>query len=279
VLFQLLGMLIEAGKEVASVKDVLTGEQKDANIPATTTLALIEQGLKVFSSIYKRIYRALGVEFNKLRELNRKYLPTQVDFKQGDEWRSITNDVYRQGGGVEPVADPTMVTDMQRLGRAQFLLQFRNDPSIDGDVILKRVLIGANIERIDELFRPVPAVPPDIAAKGLEIELKAERIRSEGVKDMAQAIYFLAQAAKAASDSDLGWYESQMDFLMRKLEANSGSGSEKTPPAGPAKGGPGAGPPTMASPSGHESLPPIPQRLPGGAAPGPVGPPGGGQPG
>jgi chaperonin GroES len=66
VLFELLGFLVEAGKEIAAVKDVLTGDQKASNVPATTTLALIEQGLKVFTAIYKRVHRALKSELNKL---------------------------------------------------------------------------------------------------------------------------------------------------------------------------------------------------------------------
>ena len=74
VLFQLLGMLIDAGREVAAVKDVLTGDaQGKASMSPTTTLALIEQGLKVFTAIYKRIHRSLKAELNKLYRLNRIY--------------------------------------------------------------------------------------------------------------------------------------------------------------------------------------------------------------
>ena len=62
-LFQLLGLLIEAGKEVASVKDVMTGDTGGRNMTATTTLALIEQGMTVFTAAYKRIYRSLKKEF------------------------------------------------------------------------------------------------------------------------------------------------------------------------------------------------------------------------
>jgi hypothetical protein len=40
---------------------------------ATTTLAMIEQGLKVFTAIYKRVYRALKDEFKLLFALNAQY--------------------------------------------------------------------------------------------------------------------------------------------------------------------------------------------------------------
>jgi hypothetical protein len=49
-----LCLLIDAAKQVTSVQDVTVG-QGTANQPATTTLALIEQGMKVMTGIFKRI--------------------------------------------------------------------------------------------------------------------------------------------------------------------------------------------------------------------------------
>jgi chaperonin GroES len=60
VLFNLLGLLIEAAKDVTATQDILTGDDTvQANQPVGTTLALIEQGLKTFTAIVKRIHRAL----------------------------------------------------------------------------------------------------------------------------------------------------------------------------------------------------------------------------
>ncbi|MCI0529005.1 MAG: hypothetical protein L0Y56_16330, partial [Nitrospira sp.] len=73
VLFKLLGMLIESGRELASVAEIFTGKMPGQNTPATTTQATIEQGMKVFTAIYKRTYRALAKEFQKLFRLNSLY--------------------------------------------------------------------------------------------------------------------------------------------------------------------------------------------------------------
>jgi hypothetical protein len=62
VLFNLLGMLIEAAKEISATKDILTGETNQAQQPVGTTLAMIEQGLKVYTAIIKRVHRALKAE-------------------------------------------------------------------------------------------------------------------------------------------------------------------------------------------------------------------------
>ena len=56
----------------------MSGETPGANVPATTVLALIEQGLKVFTSIYKRIFRSLKAEYKKLYDLNAVYLQEQL---------------------------------------------------------------------------------------------------------------------------------------------------------------------------------------------------------
>ena len=70
VLFQLLGMLVTSGKELASVAEIFTGKMPGQNTPATTTMATIEQGMKVFTAIYKRIYRSLAKEYKKFFDLN-----------------------------------------------------------------------------------------------------------------------------------------------------------------------------------------------------------------
>jgi chaperonin GroES len=73
-LFELMGSLVTSGKELASVAEIFVGKMPGQNTPATTTMASIEQGMKVFTAVYKRIYRALSEEFNKLFVLNGKYL-------------------------------------------------------------------------------------------------------------------------------------------------------------------------------------------------------------
>lgn len=77
VLFQLLEFLIDTAKDITSVKDVLTGDAPGQQ-PATSTLALIEQGLQVFTAIYKRIYRSMTREFELVYRLNHRYLDAQT---------------------------------------------------------------------------------------------------------------------------------------------------------------------------------------------------------
>jgi chaperonin GroES len=85
VLFQLLGLMIDAGKQIASVQEVLTGDTGARTMQPTTLLALIEQGLKVFTAIIKRVFRSLKREFELLYELNRRY-PDEQAYAEIIDW-------------------------------------------------------------------------------------------------------------------------------------------------------------------------------------------------
>ncbi len=243
VLFNLLGMLIEAGKEVASIKDVLTGEQASPNTPATTTLAIIEQGLKVFTAIYKRIHRSLKHELNKLYRLNRVYGDEKSEYKVGDTWKAITKQDYVQGSGVEPVSDPTMVSDMQRLGRAQFLMQFANDPLCNPIEIRHRIFSAASIDGIDKVLLSQAPPNPVVAAKGMELEIKDKQAvadaaakRAQEVLYYAQAINQLAQADKAVADPHIQWLAQNIAIWSKQIDtsmAGTGTGEGATPPPSP----------------------------------------------
>lgn len=226
VLFQLLGVLITAGKEVASIQDVLAGDASVANAPPTTVLALIEQGMKVYTAIHKRIYRAFKSEFQKLYRLNRLYLKDSQRYRIGDEWREITPDDYRLGGGVEPIADPTMTTDMQRLGRAQILMDFKGDPLVNQTEIRRRLFEAAQMDRIDELLTPEPN-PMGQQAAQLEMAMKqAElgRTRAAEMKDQTQAFLNLALARAKATGPEEQFIASQLQVLRLHIEAiNAGT--------------------------------------------------------
>lgn len=124
VLFNLLGMMVDAARDITAVKDILTGDSGDKVQTATTTLAMIEQGLKVFTAIYKRIYRALRDEFALLFKLNSQYIGDKEYFNFLDEEMAISKADYDiKSLDIVPVADPKMVTDMQRMSRAQVVMQ------------------------------------------------------------------------------------------------------------------------------------------------------------
>jgi chaperonin GroES len=139
VLFQLMQAMITSGKELASVAEIFVGKMPGQNTPATTTMASIEQGMKVFTAVYKRIYRALSQEFYKIYELNEKYVDPNtyaavVDVQVGPE--DFNDDSY----DICPGADPASMTQTEKLMKAQGLLELLSTGMLDPVEVVKRVL-------------------------------------------------------------------------------------------------------------------------------------------
>jgi chaperonin GroES len=263
VLFALVQFLVEAGKEIAAVKDIMVGDMPGDNTSGITTLAVIEQGLKVYSAIHKRIHRSLSYEFRKLFRLNRLYLPKESGWLDGDTWRNITREDYGRSAGVAPVSDPQMVTDMQRMGRAQFLLQFKDDPLFNGREIRIRMLEAANIPDADMLLvQQPPPEDPKWQLKGRELDIRQAKETADlmlrqhhdkamMVREIAQAELFLAQARKLDNDAQLGWVEQHLNRLKLQVDAAFGAADSA---AGGDDGSPAPGP--------GADVPPIPGMAP-----------------
>jgi chaperonin GroES len=231
VLLALLQFLVEAAERVAAVKDVMVGDMPGDNTSGITTLAVIEQGLKVFSAIYKRIYRSLGYEFKKLYRLNRLYMPNVQGFGgASDGWEEVKRQDYMLGSGVEPISDPQMVTDMQRLGRAQFLLGFKDDPACNGMAIRAEAFTAAMIAQPERFLAQNPSPPPQVALKSRELDIREKREMADlqlraahdhamMVREIAQAELYLAQARKLDNDAQIDWVEQHIARLKVEVDA------------------------------------------------------------
>lgn len=189
VLFQLLGMMIEATKDITATKDILTGDTGGRQQTATTTLALIEQGLKVFTAIYKRIYRSFKKEFKILFRLNSENLPEETYFNLLDEPQAIAREDYDpETFDVVPQADPRMVTDMQRAARAQVLMELREDPFLNPIEIRRRFLVAMNFDDIEGLLVENQGPNPIEEAELAERVAKIEKTDAETDKTKAQTV-------------------------------------------------------------------------------------------
>lgn len=217
VLFQMLGMLIEAGKEISSTKDVLTGETQH-NMTATTTMALIEQGLKVFTAAYKRIFRSMKREYRLFAAINAQTLDPEkynafLDDAQEDEQgqlQPVMHDPAKDFGAadmdIQPVSDPNSVTKMQEMAKAQLLSEMSDAGKVDPAEATKRILEAASIGDAEKLtLKTDPAqqqlqeqmmmlqmkgAEADVTTKMVEIDLtlaKIEKLQAETASEVAEA--------------------------------------------------------------------------------------------
>jgi len=225
VLFQLLGLLIEAGSNISSVKDVLTGEApRGQNTPATTTLALIEQGLQVFTAIYKRIYRAEKRELKKLFRLNQRYLPEKSYFTVLDEPEAIAQKDYNSDDvDVVPVADPSVVSSMQKMARAEFLGTFKDDPLVDPLEVRRRIFDHANIEDVDSLLVKQMPQNPELMERAdkIEIEKQKLKLKEREIELKEQQAGPEAEQAKLKNDLLIAREKIEADQIIAREKINS----------------------------------------------------------
>ena len=210
VLFQMLGMLIESGREITSVSNVMTGDMGRQNMPVGTVMALIEQGQMVFTASYKRIYLALQDEFALICRLNAKNLdPARYNaFLDEEQPADPRADFDLSDMDVLPVADPNSVTSMQKMARAQFLLELAQNGMLNPAEAIKRVLDAAAIESPEALLpQPDPAqVKQAMLMQAAQEELMVTDLRlreAQLEKVEAETLALIAKAEKDAAEVDL----------------------------------------------------------------------------
>lgn len=121
-LFNLLGVLTEAGQRLANTTDVMVGEASN-QAPVGTTVALIEQGMKVFAAIHRRLYRAASNEYRLFAELDASAMdqapyPYTVAGQPAIRAEDFSDEI-----DVVPVANPNIYSTTQRIAQAQAVVQ------------------------------------------------------------------------------------------------------------------------------------------------------------
>lgn len=201
-LYTLMTFLTETGKEVASMADILSGETPGSNVPATSTLALIEQGLKVFNGTFKRLYRSLKSEFKKLYRLNKMYLTEEKYFTVLDDVMAISSQDYEDTSlDIIPVADPNNISDMSRSLKIQAMMQLATQGfNLDRNELVMRYLTALDIESPENLIaKEAPPPDPVDTAKAEKLSAEAERIKKETVSEAVKAMYAAIQTANVAA--------------------------------------------------------------------------------
>jgi len=197
VLFNLLGFMVQAGEKLSSVTELLMGDQSIQNEPATTSLARIEQGLKVFSAIHKRIFRSSKQEYHKLFALNAKYLQDEEYFNILDAntlQKASRSDYDPKSCDISPVANPDEVSDTQKLVKAQILFGLRGQGFNDA-AINRRFLEAMGIDSVETILNN-PEPPP----QDPKILLEADKLNLETAKFHFEIDKYVDEQAKIHSE-------------------------------------------------------------------------------
>jgi len=179
VLFKLLDLLLKSGKELASVAEIFTGKMPGQNTPATTTMATVEQGMKVFTAVYKRVFRSLAQEFQKIYKLNQKYLNPQ-EYIEVLDMEVTQNDYQGPENDVIPAADPSAVSNQEKQARATAMMQILQLGTLDPMKVTMLYLEAHDIPDPQQFLKQPSPPPPDP-------KVEAEKMKAQIEMQKAQA--------------------------------------------------------------------------------------------
>ena len=119
-LAQLMGVLVEEGRRIASIADLQIGEGNQ-EAPVGTTIALIERSMKVMSAVHARLHASLRREFKLLANIIKDSLP-EYPYEVGEDPLIARSD-FDDRVDIIPVSDPNATSFAQRIMQQQAALQ------------------------------------------------------------------------------------------------------------------------------------------------------------
>jgi hypothetical protein len=190
----------------------------------------IEQGMKVFTAIYKRIYRSLTKEFKKLYRLNSIYLDPMTMQDILDEPVG-PGDFAMAGYDICPGADPTAVSSTEKLLKAQGLLELLPLGTIDPVKVTMRVLEAQDQPNWEELIPGLketgaPQIPPKQDPKMMEMQMKMDAEQQKAQLSKQETEHRMAMEArsnefKLMMEKQMGEMKLRHQHMKNQLDAQA----------------------------------------------------------
>lgn len=177
VLFTLLTFLVNYTQRISGSTDPLAGENPGQNTPKANMDTMVEQGSKIYSALFKRIWRCMKQEFGKLYVLNAKFMPVE-----GKPWagtKVAREHFLDDPSQVCPVADPNVESKMIRLQKAMHVAdRAQVVPGYDREATERNLLTAMDIDGVEVLFpgpdKAPPLPNPKVALEQAKVEGKKE---------------------------------------------------------------------------------------------------------
>jgi hypothetical protein len=154
---------------------------------------------------------------------NPEAMPPEMGQMQPQQMPPIMSDDYGyEDCDIYPCADPHMVTDMQRLAKAQVLLELAGHPTIGPTLnqqeIGKRVLQASNIENVAEIIPPKAGPSPAELLQMAAGEAEVEDKKASALLKQAQAEKARAEAGTVGMEGGDGGAQLKAATDAQKLE-------------------------------------------------------------
>lgn len=204
-LFQLLSLLISYGEKIAGSTESTSGENPGQNTKVGTMDSMIEQGLQVFSGIYKRNYRAMTSEFKKLFRLNKLYMNESQSFRYDSERKQIYASAYENPETVIGLsADPNYMSDSQRQRQATLVKGAAAQSNLYNTLEVERWFLKTmKVPGIDKLLvKEIPEPSPPIQLQVEQMRMQAKMAELEARQAESQ-LTFRTKLLELTNDAEL----------------------------------------------------------------------------
>ena len=218
-LMSLYEEVVKSGSRVAGIPDMAVGEGKQ-DAPVGTTIALIEQAIKVTDAVHKRLHTAQGKEFRLIRDLFREHPEDFWRFNQDRDsnWDSEKLLKALNDFNLVPRADPNTSSNTQRILRAQALYEMaKADPAnFQIEACYERVLRAIGIQNPQSVLQMNIGAGPPPDPKALAAQASAEAAKTKAAASMIDAT---TKAKTAQADIAARTQESQNDVAIQQMES------------------------------------------------------------
>ena len=168
----LVQQLADDGRRFATITENMVGEGKNTG-PVGTTLALIEQGSKIFSGIHKRMHVSARQEFKMMATLNFEFMDVEeYPYEVQGEERSILKQDFDGRVDIVPVSDPNIWSSVQRIAQNQAVMELvATDPELyskkQRKIIHRRMLEALRIPDADQIMPEDSDAPLDPVSENM----------------------------------------------------------------------------------------------------------------
>lgn len=234
-LFNLLTFLLDLGKDLSNINDVLTGEFS-ANASPTVVLTMLQQGMKEFKVNFTRLYNSLEEELEKIYKIISEhpdlYAKDYVNYLDDPE-ANFKADFDLKNIDIIPAADAEIVLDSERMAKASILSQYIDNPVVNQFELMKRILTLYRIEDVDELLNEPPnKQQPDPQVVLMQQQQEIEKRKQENEENSIKLRNAELELKSAVARGNVAKQDIEGDKLESEIELNKAKTIETLTKAG-----------------------------------------------
>ena len=234
-LFNLLTFLLDLGKDLSNINDIMSGDFP-ANASPTTVLAMLQQGSKEFKVVYTRAYNSLEDELDKIYRIIGEHPDLYAEeylIYLDDPEADFEKDFDLKGIDIMPAADAEIVLDSERVAKANILSQFIGNPTFNQFTLMDRILSLYRIEDIEELLNEPPKKnQPDPQIELMKQQQAIEQAKQENEQNSIKLRNDELQLKAAIARGNVAKQDIEGDKIESDIELNKAKTIETLTKAG-----------------------------------------------